>query len=138
MNTSTSPNVEQVFLIEREVVIKTTGKRRCETALGITSRSPQQASPQRLLALNRGHWRIESTHSLIDWNYDEDRSCIRTGHGPENITRLRRFAVGVLKAFQKPGQSLAHMTRKLASRSRLVFDYLRMTANSRGRRMVMG
>jgi predicted transposase YbfD/YdcC len=128
------PHVGQIFLIEREAVIKTTGKRRCEVVLGITSRLPQQASPQRLLTLNRGHWRIESTHYLIDWNYDEDRSCIRTGHGPENITRLRRFALGVLKSFQRPGQSLAQMMRKLASRSRLVFDYLRMTANS-GRRV---
>jgi len=90
------PHLGQIFLIEREVVTKTTGKRRCEVVLGITSRLPQQASPQRLLALNRGHWRIESTHYVIDWNYDEDRSCIRTGHGPENITRLRRFALGVL------------------------------------------
>ena len=127
------PHVGQVFLIEREVVTKTTGKRRCETVLGITSRVPRQASPQRLLTLNRGHWCIESTHYVIDWNYDEDRSCIRTGHGPENITRLRRFAVGILKSLQKPGQSLAQMMRKLASRTRLVFDYLRMTANSQCR-----
>ena len=27
------------------------------------------------------------------WN--EDKSRIRTGHGPENMTRLRRFAIGV-------------------------------------------
>lgn len=98
------PHVRQVFLIEREVVIKTTGQRRCEVVLGITSRLPQQASPQRLLTLNRGHWRIESTHYLIDWHYDEDRNCIRTGHGPENITRLRRFAVGAEKA-RKKGQT---------------------------------
>ena len=38
-------------------------------------------------------------HYIIDWNYDEDRSRIRTGFGPENITRLRRFAVGILKSF---------------------------------------
>jgi predicted transposase YbfD/YdcC len=127
------PHVGQIFLIEREVVIKRTGQRRCEVVFGITSRPPQQASPQRLLTLNRGHWRVESTHYLIDWNYDEDRSCIRTGYGPENITRLRRFAIGVLKSFQTSGQSLAQMMRKLASRSRLVFDYLRMTANSQRR-----
>jgi len=48
-----------------------------------------------VLAVNRGHWSIESVHYIIDWNYDEDRSQIRTGFGPENITRLRRFAVGL-------------------------------------------
>ncbi|MCC7327860.1 MAG: ISAs1 family transposase [Burkholderiales bacterium] len=124
------PHVGQVFLIEREAVDKKTGKHRCEIALGVTSRTPQQASPQRLLAVNRGHWAIESVHHIIDWNYDEDRSRIRTGFGPENITRLRRFAVGILKSFQKPAQSLATMMRKLCFRTRLVFDYLRMTQNS--------
>jgi len=124
------PHVGQVFLIERESIEKKTGAHSREIALGITSRTPQEASPKRVLAVNRGHWSIESVHYIIDWNYDEDRSQIRTGFGPENITRLRRFAVGILKSFQKPAQSIAEMMRKLAFRNRLVFDYLRMTQNS--------
>ena len=98
--------------------------------MGITSRSPHEASPQRVLAVNRGHWSIESVHYIIDWNYDEDRSRIRTGFGPDNMTRLRRFAVGILKSFQTPIDSIAAMMRKLCFRTRLVFDYLRMTQNS--------
>jgi predicted transposase YbfD/YdcC len=124
------PHVGQVFLIERESIEKKTGQLTREIALGVTSRLPQQASPQRLLALNRGHWSIESLHYIIDWNYDEDRSRIRTGFGPQNITRLRRFAVGILKSFQKPTQSIAELMRALCFRTRLVFDYLRMTKNS--------
>jgi hypothetical protein len=31
-----------------------------------------------------------------------DRVTIRTGHGPENITRLRRFAIGLIKAKSTP------------------------------------
>ena len=124
------PHVGQVFLIERESVNKKTGEQTDETVLGITSRTPQEASPERVLAVNRGHWSIESVHYIIDWNYDEDRSRIRTGFGPENITRLRRFAVGILKSFQKPRQSIAEMMRNLSFNTRLVFDYLRMTRNS--------
>lgn len=124
------PHVGQVFLIERESLIKKTGELRCESALGITSRSTQEASPQQVLAINRAHWSIESVHYIIDWNYDEDRSRIRTGFGPENITRLRRFAIGILKSFQKPSQSIAGLMRRLSFRTRLVFDYLRMTKNS--------
>jgi len=127
------PHVGQVFMIERESINKKTGVPSREIALGITSRTPQEASPKRILAVNRGHWSIESVHYIIDWNYDEDRSRIRTGFGPENITRLRRFAVGVLKSLQKPGQSIAAMMRKLTFRNRLVFDYLRMTQNSSAR-----
>lgn len=124
------PHVGQVFLIERETINKKTGRRSSETALGVTSRTPQEASPQRLLTINRGHWTIESVHNIIDWNYDEDRSRIRTGHGPENITRLRRFAVGILKHYQKRNESIAQMMRRLSFRTRTVFDYLRMTENS--------
>ncbi len=124
------PHVGQVFLIERESIQKKTGEHSREMVLGLTSRTPREASPQRVLAVNRGHWSIESVHSIIDWNYDEDRSRIRTGFGPENVSRLRRFAVGILKSLQKPPQSIAAMMRKLSFRTRLVFDYLRMTQNS--------
>ena len=125
------PHVGQTFLIERESIQKKTGEISREIALGLTSRTPQQASPQQVLAVNRGHWSIESVHYIIDWNYDEDRSRIRTGFGPENITRLRRrFAVGILKSFQKPAQSISEMMRTLCFRTRLVFDYLRMTKNT--------
>ncbi len=118
-----------MFLIERESIEKKTGRQSREIALGITSQRPHEASAQQVLAINRGHWAIESTHYIIDWNYDEDRSRIRTGHGPENITRLRRFAVGILKSFQTT-ESIAEMMRKLCFCTRRVFDYLRMTKNS--------
>ncbi len=124
------PHVGQTFRIERECIRKKTGKRSLEVALGITSRTPQEASPQRVLEVNRGHWASESVHYLIDWNFDEDRSRVRTGFGPENLTHLRRFAIGILKSFQKPTPSIAEMMRTLCFRTRLVFDYLRMTKNS--------
>lgn len=124
------PHVGQTFLIERETLNKKSGQSSREVVLGITRRPPHEASPQRLLALNRGHWVIESVHHLIDWNYDEDRSRIRTGNGPENITRLRRFAIGLLKSIQKPAQTTASLMRDLSFNPRRVFDLLRMTKNS--------
>lgn len=127
------PRVRQVFLIEREVFHKKSQKLTVETALGITSRPPEQANAQRLLAINRGHWAIEnSCHYIIDWNYDEDRSRISKGNGPENITRLRRFAVGIIKCFSDGKTSVAEKMRQLQRNVRLVFDYLRMTLNSTG------
>ena len=57
-------------------------KRSVEHAYGITSHCPDSASPQRLLALNRRHWCVESTHHILDTAFDEDRCRIRTGHGP--------------------------------------------------------
>lgn len=125
------PHVGQVFLIEREVIRKNNGKVSTEVALGMTSRSPDQASPERILELNRGHWTIENRcHYVIDWNFDEDRSRIRTGNGPENISRLRRFAVGVIQFISDGKSSVAQKMQQLNRNTRLVFDYLRMTFNS--------
>jgi len=59
---------------------------------------------------------------------DEDRSRIRTGYGPENISRLRRFAIGIINS--KGVRSVAQKMRQLTLNIRLVFDYLRMTKNS--------
>jgi predicted transposase YbfD/YdcC len=123
------PHVGQAFTIERQFIDKKSGKISGETVYGITSRNADDAGPERLLNINRGHWAIEnSCHYIIDWNYDEDRSRIRTGYGPENITRLRRFAVGVIKS--KKVRSVAQKMRELTRNVRLVFDYLRMTSNA--------
>jgi predicted transposase YbfD/YdcC len=123
------PHVGQAFAIERQFINKKTGERSCEVAYGITSRTVDEADPGRVLNVNRGHWTIEnSCHYIIDWNYDEDRSRIRTDHGPENITRFRRFAIGVIKS--KGVRSVAQKMRELTFNVRLVFDYLRMTENS--------
>jgi len=83
-----------------------------------------------VLAFNRAHWTVENgCHYILDWNWDEDRCTIRTGHGPENITALRRFATGAIKS--KSRDTVAATIQRLARNVRLVFDYLRMTDNSR-------
>lgn len=129
----TFPHVGQAFAIERTIIHRKTGTRTQELVYGITSRTKDDADAQRLLEINRGHWSIEnSCHYVLDWNYDEDRSRIRTGYGPENVTRLRRFAISVIHtvSHSRTAVSVAQTMRELASNSRLVFDYLRMTQNS--------
>jgi predicted transposase YbfD/YdcC len=126
------PHVGQVFAIERETIEKKTGKTSSETVYGVTDHSPQSAGPARLLAYNREHWRVEAHHYILDWNWDEDRCRLRTGHGPANITRLRRFAIGLIKS--KSNDSVAATIAKLARKTRRVFDYLGMSANAAPRR----
>lgn len=123
------PGVGQVFAIERRVIEKKTGKTSTETVFGLTSHTPPTADAARVLAYNRGHWTIENgCHYLLDWHWDEDRSTIRKGHGPQNLTALRRFAIGVIKS--RTQDSVATTIQRLARNVRLVFDYLRMTVNS--------
>jgi predicted transposase YbfD/YdcC len=122
------PYVGQAFAIERQRIEKKTGKVSTETVYGLTDHTPESADAARVLAFNRDHWGVEAHHYILDWNWDEDRCTLRTGHGPENITRLRRFATGLIKSRSR--DSVAATIDKLARSVRRVFDYLRMTGKS--------
>jgi hypothetical protein len=115
-------------MVERITFYKITGRKTREVAYGVTSKTPNLASAAYVLQDNREHWGIESNYYIADWNYDEERSRICKGHGPENITRLRRFAVGVIKS--KGVRIVAQKMRELTMNIRLVFDYLKMTQNT--------
>ena len=123
------PHIGQAFQIERITTNKKSGQQSREVAYGITSKTPDLANAAQVLQENREHWSIEnSCHYIIDWNFDEDRSRIRTGYGPENMSRLRRFAIGIIKS--KGARSVAQKMRELTLNTRLVFDYLKMTQNT--------
>jgi len=52
----------------------------------------------------RAHWTIENNcHWVLDVTFNEDRSRIRMGHGPENTGLLRRLCSGVLKRDSSKG-----------------------------------
>jgi predicted transposase YbfD/YdcC len=46
----------------------------------------------------RGHWGVESMHWLLDVEFKDDLSRYRTGHGAKNMTIVRRFALGLVRA----------------------------------------
>lgn len=54
------PHAAQVFRVARHTTDLHGARPRTEVVYGVTSFAPAQASPARLLALNRGHWTIES------------------------------------------------------------------------------
>ncbi|WP_371264193.1 ISAs1 family transposase [Nitrosomonas sp. Nm51] len=112
------PYVGQAFAIERESIEKKTKNISRELVYGITSQAELDASAAIILEINRGHWCIEnSCHYILDWCFDEDRCRIRAGYGPENITRLRRFVIGVIKATSLKG--VAQTMRKLSMNVRM-------------------
>ena len=87
----TFPPVQQVFCIERDVTYLKQGITTRETVSGVTSQSPEKASPKTILSQNRNQWRVENTqHSVLDVTCDEDRSQIRSLNGPMGMTCLRR------------------------------------------------
>jgi hypothetical protein len=103
------PHVAQVCRLEREVTELKSGKHRRETVFLVTSLPPEQADPPRLLQLNRSHWGIENrSHYVRDVTFGEDRSRIRTGHGPAIMASLRNFAIalGRLRGFTNIAKAL--------------------------------
>ncbi|GAB3828993.1 hypothetical protein GCM10027610_014950 [Dactylosporangium cerinum] len=69
-----------------------------ETVYAITDLQTHQAKPWHLADWIRGHWSIENkVHWVRDVTYDEDRSQIRTGTGPQVMAAIRNAAIGALR-----------------------------------------
>lgn len=92
------PYHAQVLVIQRDTTEIVSHKQRSETVYAITSLTPQQATPARLLALSRNHWSIENRlHWVRDVTFDEDRSQIRSGQGAQVMASLRNLAISLLR-----------------------------------------
>ena len=72
----------------------------------------------RFLEVVRAHWQIENRlHWVLDVVLDEDQARARKDHAPENLARLRRFALNVLRANRDPGlDPRQDQTRRLGRR----------------------
>ena len=89
------PGVAQVFRLER--TWREHGHTKRALHYGITSLRPAVGSPERLLALKRGHWRIENgLHRIKDVALGEDQCLIHCGQGPTVMAVLRDAAVSLL------------------------------------------
>lgn len=117
------PHVNQVCCIHRETLHLKTGKTTQQTVYGITSLRSENASPERLLQLNRQHWGIEnSLHYVRDVTFDEDRSQIRTNHAPQVMAALRNVVISLFRWFKK--NNIAKTLRDMAARPHLALKLL--------------
>ena len=111
MNTYLAPTwpfVAQVAQLTRIVTKK--GATTTEIVYLITDLEPLQASPDRLLALVRGHWSIENgSHSVRDVSFQEDRSRLRTGNAPQLLAACRNLALTLI---HRSGSSQVSATRR--------------------------
>lgn len=67
------------------------------TVYAITSLTGCQADPTLLARWLRGHWSIEALHWVRDVSFDEDRSQVRTGNGPQVMAALRNLVITALR-----------------------------------------
>ena len=90
------PHLAQVCRLER--IVRNKNATRRELAYAVTSLPSQEAGPDRLLALWRGHWGIENrVHWVRDVTLDEDRSQVRTGSAPQIMAALRNLTISVIR-----------------------------------------
>lgn len=70
-------------------------------------------APADLLAIIRGHWRIEnSLHWVLDVHLGEDLDRARKDNAPANAALLRRLARNILQIADKPKVPISHRIRK--------------------------
>ena len=100
-----SPDLGGEFFPHAAQAIKVVRRRRAlgsrkwttVTVYAITSLTAQQADPVLLARWLRGHWAIEALHWVRDVTFDEDRSQVRTGNGPQVMAALRNFVITALR-----------------------------------------
>jgi predicted transposase YbfD/YdcC len=94
------PGLAQIARLERTREIR--GKITTETVYLITSLPATEASPERLLKLNRAHWGIENKlHHVRDVSMDEDRCRVRSG--ARALSGVRNAALGIIR---RSGQAI--------------------------------
>ena len=91
------PYLEQVYKIEREVEIVSTGKKRSETSYGITSLTKKEADAERMLQVVRKHWQVENgLHYRRDKTMKEDYCRLKTGHAAESLAVINNLVIAMV------------------------------------------
>jgi len=89
---------QAIKLVRRRRPLRPGGRWRTVTVYAITSLTASQADPVLLARWIRGHWDIENRlHWIRDVSFDEDRSQIRTGNGPQIMAALRNLVITALR-----------------------------------------
>jgi len=87
--------VAQVCRITRERIVR--GKKTIETVHAITSLTPEQAGPEKLLVLARAHWGIENRlHYVRDVTCREDQARTHVGAAPQVLAAFRNTALTII------------------------------------------
>lgn len=92
------PGLAQVAEVRTQVTRLATGEISARIRYLVTSLDATQASPQRLLALSRGHWGIENRlFHVKDDSFGEDRQVLQSHTAGAVMSLLRTTAVNLLR-----------------------------------------
>lgn len=114
------PNLAAVGMVECESTHELSGKQSTERRVFITS--AQEMTAERFMKCAREHWGIEtSLHWVLDVDFGEHASRIRSGYAAENIAVIRKAAMNLLKHEKSDRRSLK-LKRKRCSWN---YEYLK-------------
>lgn len=117
------PHVAQVFRIERTIWHEKHKGRTRQVVYGLTSLTPQQASPERLLTLVRQYWGIESgLHYRRDVTLHEDATRLTVGHAGQIMAILNNLVIGL--CLQHGFQNLAKARRMFNAKPSMALDLI--------------
>jgi predicted transposase YbfD/YdcC len=135
------PHVGQVFLIERTTIrtvyrrnknskkVKKTKVTHCVAALGMTSLTAAQASPEHLATYVRSHWSIENKiHWVRDVTFCEDSSRVRADSRPRIMATLRNIVIGLIR--QAGHTRIAATIRKIRNHPHLIYALMGLPVTS--------
>jgi len=95
------PGIGQVYRLERKFSWMRRGKvykTSCEVEFGITSLSREKASPEKVLAVRRKHWLIETgLHYRRDVTFHEDATRMTKGAAGRILAIVHNLILGLLK-----------------------------------------
>jgi len=90
------PHVAQVFRVERVVYHAHHLGMTRQITYGLSSRSPEQAGPEKLLELSREYWGIESgLHYRRDVTLREDATHFKNDEAAHNMAILNNLTIGL-------------------------------------------
>jgi hypothetical protein len=109
----TWPGARPVARIQRRVVRVRTGEALREALVyAVTSLDAGRGTPERLLAILRGHGTIEHrSHWVRDVTFDDDRCQVRTPNIPHILAALRNLVTGLLRQLGERTVADARRTR---------------------------
>ena len=117
------PGVAQVFRIERVIWHEKYRGYTRQVVYGLTSLSPKQASPKKLLALTRQYWGIETgLHYRRDVTLKEDATRLSIGNAGHIMAILNNAIIGL--CLRNGHHNLAQARRLFDARPELALDLL--------------
>lgn len=104
-------NLVAVGMVQAKRTNEVTDKKQSETRYYIASDPGMTAED--LLEITRRHWSVENElHWVLDVEFEEDRSQIRSRRAAENFGALRRMALSLLKAAPAPKKRMSISRRR--------------------------